>query len=369
MTKKQRRRFAAWSLFAIVFTALMLPLGSQTVHWFQGTAHAQTSNAAAAVNERSNYWRAVREGAPGYSSIKGEGSGVLIASGGNAWRDAKESKAVKALPWLIVAMIAALLLYHVVHGRNRIDHELSGRKVKRWNGFERIVHWVTAISFIILAITGLSMMFGKAMLSWTIGGSPIISKAAFASWAQISLSTHNIIGPVFSIGILLMIIMWIWFNIPTWTDVKWFAQGGGLFGKAHPSAGRMNGGEKVWFWILATLGVVVCITGIVMVAPLMGWTLPEAMTGRAILQQSNLFHGILAIIWTAVALGHIYIGTAGTEGAIEGMATGYVSEEWAKQHHDLWYEKVSNRKPDPYVDPNRQPDSSFRRENQGPEYS
>ena len=44
------------------------------------------------------------------------------------------------------------------------------------------------------------------------------------------------------------------------------------------------------------------------------------------------------------------------------MATGYVSEEWAKQHHDLWYEKVSNRKPDPFVDPNRQPDSSFRRE-------
>ena len=259
-------------------------------------------------------------------------------------------------------MLAALLLYHVVHGRNRIDQELSGRKVKRWTGFERIVHWVTAISFIILAITGLSMMFGKAMLAWTIGGSPVISKAAFASWAQISLSTHNIIGPVFSVGIALMIIMWIWFNIPTWTDLKWFAKGGGLFGDAHPSAGRMNGGEKVWFWILATLGVVVCITGIVMVAPLMGWTLPEVLTGRTILQQSNLFHGILAVIWTAVALGHIYIGTAGTEGAIEGMATGYVSEEWAKQHHDLWYEKVSNRKPDPFVDPNRQPDSSFRRE-------
>ena len=49
------------------------------------------------------------------------------------------------------------------------------------------------------------------------------------------------------------------------------------------------------------------------------------------------------MIWTAVALGHIYIGTAGTEGALEGMSTGYVSEEWAKQHHDLWYKKVASK--------------------------
>ena len=132
-------------------------------------------------------------------------------------------------------------------------------------------------------------------------------------------------------------------NIPNVTDLKWFAQGGGLFGKHHPSAGRMNGGEKVWFWILATLGVVVCITGIVMLAPLAGWPLPETLSGRGALQQSNLLHGILAVIWTAIALGHIYIGTAGTEGAVEGMATGYVSEEWAKQHHDLWYEKMAHK--------------------------
>ena len=343
MSKKQRRRVAIWSFVTIVGVALLLPLGSQTVYWLSGAAHAQTANAAAAVNERSNMWRAVREGVSGTSSIKGDGANVLIQSGGNAWRDARENKVVKALPWMIVGMLVLLLLYHLLHGRNRIDHELSGRKVKRWNGFERVVHWITAFSFIALAITGLSMLFGKAMLSWTIGGSPVISKAAFAAWAQISIQVHNIIGPVFCVGIVLMIVMWIWHNIPTVTDLKWFAQGGGLFGKAHPSAGRMNGGEKVWFWLLATLGVVVCITGVIMVAPLMGWTLPESLSSRGALQQSNLLHGILAVIWTTVALGHIYIGTAGTEGALEGMSTGYVSEEWAKQHHDLWYKKVANK--------------------------
>jgi len=135
----------------------------------------------------------------------------------------KENPIVKALPWLIVAMAVILLLYHIFHGRNRLEHELSGRKVKRWNGFERVVHWITAITFIILAITGLSMLFGKAMLGWGL------SKAAFAAWAQIALQTHNLLGPVFSVGILLMIVMWIWHNFPTVTDLKWFAQGGGLY--------------------------------------------------------------------------------------------------------------------------------------------
>lgn len=341
MTKKQRGRVALWSVFAIVSLSIALPLATQAIYGWS-SAHAQASDAAP-KSARSEFWKAVRQGAEGYSAVKGEGAATLVASGGNEWRDTKNSPLVKALPWLIVAVFLVLLLYHIFHGRNRIDHELSGRKVKRWNGFERVVHWVTAISFIILAITGLSLMLGKAMLSWKIGETALISKQAFAAWAQIAMQSHNLIGPVFCVTILLMIVMWIWHNIPTATDLKWFAKGGGLFGKAHPSAGRMNGGEKVWFWILATLGVVVCITGVVMLAPLVGWTLPEALTGREAAQQSNLLHGILAVIWTAVALGHIYIGTAGTEGAFEGMSTGYVSEEWAKQHHDLWYNEVASK--------------------------
>lgn len=351
MTKKQRGLVALCSTFFIISMSVALPLATELLYgWSQG-AYAQTSNAANAVNPRSGVWRDVRDGVKGYSSVKGEGAATLIQSGGNSWRDAKNSTLAKTLPWLIVAMLVLLLLYHLFHGRNRIDHELSGRKVKRWNGFERVVHWVTAITFIILAITGLSMMLGKAMLGWTIGGSPIISKAAFAAWTQIAMQSHNLIGPVFCVGILLMIVMWVWHNIPNATDLKWFAKGGGLFGKAHPSAGRMNGGEKVWFWILATLGVVVCVSGVVMLAPMLGWTLPEALSGRGAIQQANILHGLLAVIWTAVALGHIYIGTAGTEGAFEGMSTGYVSEEWARQHHDQWFNKIAAQgNADGYVD-------------------
>ncbi len=335
MSPARRRKVALWSFLTIIGLSLALPLVSYTSHWMGFSAVAQEQ--APVTNNRSNYWRAVRDGVSGYSSVKGEGASTLVLSGGNEWRELRGGPIQKTLPWLIVGMLGLVALYHLVMGRNKLDHELSGRKVKRWSGFERLVHWFTAITFLILAVTGLSMLLGQALLVGVLG----FSKAGFASWASLSITVHNIVGPAFSIGILLMIVMWIWHNFPTTTDLKWLAKGGGMFGGSHPSAGRMNAGEKIWFWLIMTAGVAVCISGFILIAPIYGFALPDfGMDPRALMQQSSLIHAALAIIWTAVAIGHIYIGTAGTEGAFEGMATGYVSEEWARQHHDLWLEEL-----------------------------
>ena len=321
----------------VLAMSLALPLASYSFHWLGMSASAQ--DASSVVNPRSKFWKEVRGGTPGYSSIKSEGANVLVQSGGEDWRLFKDSSLVNKLPWAIVGMAALLLLYHLFHGKNRLDvNRLSGRMVPRWNMLERAVHWITAISFIALAITGLSMLLGKKLLI------PLLGKAGFASWAGVSMTVHNVIGPIFTIGIALMIIMWIWHNFPTVTDLKWFAKGGGLFGNAHPSAGRMNGGEKAWFWILMTIGVAVCVSGVIMIAPIYPqFAIPGLDAARGLIQQASSVHIVASIVWTAIALGHIYIGTAGTEGAIEGMATGYVSEEWAKQHHDLWYEEMAEK--------------------------
>ncbi|MBX2839969.1 MAG: formate dehydrogenase subunit gamma [Gammaproteobacteria bacterium] len=334
MSRARRKKIAIWSTILVLSLSLALPLASYSVHWLGMSATAQ--EAKAVQNPKNKFWNQVRDGAAGYSAVKGDGANVLMQPGGENWRQFRESPILTMVPWLIVGMAVLLLLYHLLHGKNRLDvNSLSGRMVPRWSTFERMVHWVTAFSFIALAITGLSMLLGKKILI------PVLGKAGFASWAAISLNVHNIIGPIFTIGIALMIIMWIWHNFPNATDLKWFAKGGGLFGKAHPSAGRMNGGEKVWFWILMTLGVAVCISGVILVAPIYPQiTIPGLETARSLMQQASSVHAIAAVIWTAIALGHIYIGTAGTEGAIEGMATGYVSEEWARQHHDLWFDKM-----------------------------
>ena len=339
MSSAKKRKITTFTLLAILGLAFMLPLGSYSLHFLGSEAMAQ--EAGSAVNPRSNYWRAVREGVSGYTAVKGQESNVLIAAGGTRWQALRDGPVAKYAPWGIVAMLILVGLYHLVHGRNKLDEPRSGRKIKRWNWFDRVVHWVTAVSFIALAITGLSMLIGKLVLI------PLLGKAGFSLWAQASITIHNVVGPVFSVGIVLMIVMWIWYNIPNAVDVQWFKQGGGVIGNGHPSAGRMNAGEKGWFWLVTLAGLVVCISGLLMVAPSYGiavpvWLnyLPLVEGSREQMQQANLIHAVLSLGWAAIAVGHIYIGTAGTEGAFEGMATGYVSTEWAKQHHDLWYEEM-----------------------------
>lgn len=341
MSPARKKRMAWLGLLAIMTLAVALPLASYSVHWFGSSAVAQDVGSAA--NPRSNYWRAVEQGVGGYTAISGAEAGVLIAPGGVEWQQMRDGPVAKYLPWLVVAAFVVILLYHLVHGKNKLDaNQLSGRKIKRWNSLDRSVHWITAISFIILAITGVSMLIGKNVLI------PLLGKAGFAWWASTAITIHNVVGPVFTLGVVLMIVLWIWHNFPTKVDLQWFKQGGGMFSNTHPSAGRMNGGEKVWFWVVAIVGLAVSVTGLIMLVPIYNLPVPSWLSwmpliegARPQMQQANLIHAVLSIGWTAMAVGHVYIGTAGTEGAFEGMKTGYVSEEWARQHHDLWAEDAA----------------------------
>lgn len=339
MSLAKKRKMAIYALLGVLAMAFILPMAGYTVHFLGSDAYAQ--GAEGVTNPRANYWRAVEGGVAGYSAVQGPETGVLIGSGGVDWQQFRNGFVAKYLPWGIVGMLALLALYHLIHGRNNLEERVSGKKIKRWGWFDRLVHWMTAISFIALAITGLSMLIGRALLI------PLLGKAGFASWAQASIVIHNVLGPVFAVGILLMIVMWVRHNVPNATDLQWFKQGGGLFSQTHPSAGRMNGGEKVWFWLVTFIGLAVCFTGVVMLAPVWGYGIPQWLGflpwvegSRLDMQEANVVHAVLSLVWTAVALGHIYIGTAGTEGALEGMSTGYVSTEWARQHHDQWYEEM-----------------------------
>ena len=358
MAPARRRRIALASVALVLGLALALPLGSYALHWLGFEAVAEVGPAAPGadgaapavvprgdiergVNPRSNYWRAVGEGVAGQSTVKGPAAGILVQPAAHYWQEFRESTVARWLPWAIVAMAAILVLYHLIFGRNRLDKPLSGRKIKRWGWFDRLVHWTVATTFVALAVTGLSMLIGRELLI------PLLGHAGFATWASASITVHNVAGPVFSVGIALMIVMWVWVNFPQRADWVWLKMGGGMFKQGvHPPAGRMNAGEKLWFWLLATGGVAVVLSGLWLVAPSWGWQAPAfllqaADDPRTLTMQANLVHAGIGLLWTAAALGHIYIGTAGTEGAFEGMATGYVSAEWAEQHHDLWYEKMA----------------------------
>ena len=345
-SKRMRFRTMGWSFLFIMFSAMLLPSASYLLT--SQEAYAQVANDQ---NQRANFWRAVREGEAGYSAVPGAESGVFINNGGQNWRQMRNSIIVNYGGWGIIGALALILLFFVIRGRIPVEGDQSGMTVPRWSALERIMHWYTAILFVVLAITGLSMLFGRIVLI------PLLGASGFSLWASLSINVHNIVGPFFSIGVFAMLLFWIKNNIPNGTDLAWFAKGGGIIGKAHPSAGKANGGEKLWYWIVILVGLVaVCGSGLVLI----GWAAQFGLVDgtRAAMQFYHQVHAIAAVIWIMIFFGHAYIGTLGTEGALEGMTKGRVSVEWAKQHHDLWYDEVKDQAEEVQQSGGRAPETS-----------
>jgi formate dehydrogenase subunit gamma len=257
-------------------------------------------------------------------------SGVIQQPAGRDWRQFHEV----TLKWIgvisIVGMILALLIFYLVRGMVKIEGGRSGRLVVRFNAFERAVHWMTATCFIILAISGLNITFGKNLLM------PLMGPEAFTGWSQTLKYAHNYLSFPFTVGVVLILLMWIGGNIPNAVDREWLKRGGGIVGNDHPPAYRFNAGQKFIYWIVVLGGGAVAVTGYLLMFPFYG-------TGIAGMQLATLVHAVVAVLFVAAMLGHIYIGTIGMEGAFEAMAEGTVDLNWARQHHSLWLQEEMAR--------------------------
>jgi formate dehydrogenase subunit gamma len=232
----------------------------------------------------------------------------------------------------ILGMLVLLILFYLWRGTMKIEGGRSGRTIVRFNGFERFVHWLTATTFIILGITGLNITFGRALLL------PWWGADAFSAWSQWAKYIHNYLSFAFTIGVVLMFLMWIGQNFPTAADVAWFKAGGGMGkGHTHAPAHKFNGGQKVLYWLIVLGGAAMIITGYLLMFPF------YYGMGIGDMELAEIFHGIIAMLFIALILGHIYLGTLGMEGAFEGMSQGTVDLNWAKEHHDLWVEEEEAR--------------------------
>jgi len=278
----------------------------------------------------SDYWRALRQGESGYSASAPGRQSDLINVSGSAWMTQRNEEVTKIGAWAFAIFAGAVLLFYLARGTVRVDKGRSGRVVERWPLAHRIIHWWVAVLFIIQLFSGLVILYGKSLLI------PLLGKETFGVLAQLAKTTHNYLGPLLFVGMVVMIVAWLKHNIPKGVDFSWFAKGGGLVGKGHPSAGYLNGGEKAWFWLVATVGGLIVVTGMVLDFPQFGQT-------RETMQSMNYLHGVAGLIVGAMTIAHIYIATLGTEGAMEGMLNGYVDVNWAEQHHDLWYEEVKDQ--------------------------
>jgi formate dehydrogenase subunit gamma len=248
---------------------------------------------------------------------------VLIQPAGRTWDYFHEV----FLHWggaiVILGMIAILAAAYLIMGRLRITAGRSGQKIVRFKAFERFSHWLTAVSFVILGLTGLNITFGKILLL------PVIGPDAFSSVSEAAKYAHNFTSFSFVAGLVLIIVIFFRDNIPEKVDLEWLKQGGGFIKNRHAPAGRFNPGEKAVYWLSLAAGVVVSVSGFVLLFPFFGTDIADMQIAQAV-------HAIVTVLFVAVILGHIYIGTLGMEGAFEAMGTGEVDLNWAKEHHDVW---------------------------------
>lgn len=313
MTMLSRIRFVVGALALLFVVAAAQP----------GHAQQPTSvNPTASAVKEDQLLRELNR-VQGRVSLPDQKSGVIEQPAGHDWRYFHEV----TLKWIgiisIVGMIALLVIFYLFRGMVRIQAGRSGRVIVRFNAFERFVHWMTATCFVILAISGLNITFGRALLL------PIMGANAFTGWSQALKYLHNYLSFPFTIGVVLILLMWIGGNLPNQVDKEWLKRGGGIVGDDHPPAYRFNAGQKLIYWIVVIGGGAVAITGYLLMFPFYG-------TGVGGMQLAQIIHGIVAVLFVAAMLGHIYIGTIGMEGAFEAMAEGTVDVNWAKQHHSLW---------------------------------
>lgn len=283
---------------------------------------------------RGDVWQAVRTGQTvGVVSIPDKKAAVLIQSEGEAWRALRNGPLSQYGSWVLGGIFAVLALFFLLRGRIRIDGAKTGKTIQRFNGFERAAHWLTAGSFVVLAVSGLNLLYGRFTLL------PLLGPQPFATLTHYGKIAHNFLGFAFILGLLLIFLLWVRHNIPERHDLVWFLKAGGLFSKGvHPPARKFNGGQKVIFWSTVVGGGMLAFTGVQLIFPFSFATLAE-------LQLFQLGHAAIAIVMIAIIVAHIYIGSVGMEGAFAAMGDGQVELQWAREHHSLWVEEVTGEKP------------------------
>jgi formate dehydrogenase subunit gamma len=320
---------AVWGRSFAVAMALALPLSGTSVAQQQET---QQQRAQSQPYNNAPTWRDVRSGREEYTSIKGRETGILVQTYGETWRQLKNGWITPIVGWLIAAVAVVIGAFYRWRGAIKVHGAPTGRLIQRFTPLERYVHWVVGISFAILGVTGLIMMLGKYVLL------PVIGYTLFGWLAQLSKHLHNFAGPVFVVGLLIFIVMFVKDNLPRLYDFGWFLKAGGMVSGEHVPSGKFNAGEKVWFWVgVVALSLIVSASGLVL-------NFPNFDQVRAIMIEMNVVHAVAAGAVMAASLGHIYLGTLGVEGAYDAMRYGYVDEAWAKEHHEYWYNDVKSGK-------------------------
>lgn len=199
--------------------------------------------------------------------------------------------------------------------------------IERYKPEDRANHWLTAITLILLALSGLAL-FHPAFFWLTnlFGG---------GTWTRI---LHPFIGVVLAVSFWFLAQRFRAYNRITDADREWVRRIRDVLAKREqnlPEVGRYNAGQKYLFWIMVATIALLLVSGIVLWQPWFAPWFPVGLTRVA-----ALIHALAAFVLIAATLAHIY-AAIWVKGSISAMTRGSVSRAWAKQHHPGWYREMT----------------------------
>jgi formate dehydrogenase subunit gamma len=363
-------KVGAVAVLLCLTTALAYPVGAHaqssvrppehaTVNAQPGPVDGEVPGDALGSTSDAEIWRAVRHGLSGTVSIPDKKAATLVQSEGEVWRLIRTGPFFDYLGMAMLGTVVLLALFFAIRGRIRVEHGMSGRTITRFSTFERTAHWLTALSFIILGLTGLNISYGRELIL------PLIGKDSFGLMTAYLKAIHHYVAFAFMLGLATAFVTWVVHNIPNRYDLVWLAKGGGFFSKhSHPPARKFNAGQKIIFWLVMLGGFSLSLSGWASLFPFhyhffgdtvaalshIGINLP-ALIGipeppYSVIQEqqyNSIWHAMVAVGMVCLILVHIYIGSIGMEGAFDAMGKGEVDINWAKEHHSLWVEELDAR--------------------------
>jgi formate dehydrogenase subunit gamma len=199
--------------------------------------------------------------------------------------------------------------------------------IPRYTGGQRSNHWLTAITFVLLAASGLAFFHPAFFFLTHLLGGPV--------WARI---LHPYLGVVMFVSFLILAFRMWSSNLWAPNDTQWMRQIRDEVmnrDELMPEIGKYNPGQKLLFYVMIATMVVLLLTGLVIWRSLFGLLFPVPLHRVAV-----LLHAICAFVLIAGIIVHIY-AALWVKGSIRAMVRGSVTHAWARHHHPGWYRQMT----------------------------
>lgn len=201
------------------------------------------------------------------------------------------------------------------------------KKLLRYTPFERANHWLAAITFILLALSGL-VFFHPAFY-------PLAQLFGGGVWTRI---LHPFFGLVMVLSFGVMFINYRKLNALTSTDREWLRHVRQVVDgddRNMPESGKFNGGQKLLFWLLVSSMALLILSGIVIWRAYFAFLFPAV-----VIRFASVIHAVASTIMIALIIFHIY-AAFWTKESMDAMLYGQVGRAWAKQHHPAWFREMT----------------------------